>query len=148
MKEFRFGDQVIESEVDDNIMMLLLTSEIQYLVLFTLLLRVNHITVLYHPFSTEGKVANGIMNGEPLFTDKMQAFAFKNMPLNHLKLPQPHVYYDLMQLVDWVRDNKPSIATAEHARHVIEIIETGWESAATGRAVELKTTFTPVPLEN
>ena len=50
---------------------------------------------------------------------------------------------DMMQLVDWVLDDRPSIATAEHARHVIDIIESGYRAAETGRTQELTTTFTP-----
>ena len=46
-----------------------------------------------------------------------------------------------MQLVDWVRDGTPSIVTAEHARHVIEIIEAAYRSAETGQHVDLTTTF-------
>ena len=48
-----------------------------------------------------------------------------------------------MQLVDWVREGKPSIVTAEHARHVIEIIEAAYRSAETGQVQTLTTTFTP-----
>jgi len=39
------------------------------------------------------------------------------------------------------------VGTAEHARHVIEIIEAAYKSAETGKAVELTTTFEPIPLE-
>ena len=46
-----------------------------------------------------------------------------------------------MQLVDWVRDGTPSIATAEHARHVIEIIDCAYKAAETGQTQELKTEF-------
>ena len=46
-----------------------------------------------------------------------------------------------MQLVDWVRDGTPSAATAEHARHVNDIIESGYRAAETGRTQELHTTF-------
>jgi predicted dehydrogenase len=49
-----------------------------------------------------------------------------------------------MQLVDWISTGTPSIVTAEHARHVIEIIETGYRAAATGRTQELTTTFDPI----
>jgi hypothetical protein len=48
-----------------------------------------------------------------------------------------------MQLVDWVREDKPSIATAEHARHVVEIIECGYRAAETGRVQQLRTTYEP-----
>ena len=46
-----------------------------------------------------------------------------------------------MQLVDWVRDDKASLVTAEHARHVVDIIESAYRSAETGQAQELTTTF-------
>jgi hypothetical protein len=46
-----------------------------------------------------------------------------------------------MQLVDWVREGKPSPVTAEHARHVIDIIESAYRAAATGETQELRTTF-------
>lgn len=46
-----------------------------------------------------------------------------------------------MQLVDWVLDGRPSPVTAEHARHVIDIIESTYRSAETGVAQELATTF-------
>ena len=60
----------------------------------------------------------------------------------HGKMGEHHVYEDTMQLVRWVRDGKPSIVTADHARHVIEIIEAGYKAAETGQAQDLKTTFT------
>lgn len=65
----------------------------------------------------------------------------------HQELREYHVFEDMMQLADWVRDDKPTIATAEHARHVIEIIEAGYLAAETGQTQELKTTFDPMPLE-
>ena len=46
-----------------------------------------------------------------------------------------------MQLVDWIREARPTIVTAEHARHVIEIIEAAYRSARTGNTQTLKTTF-------
>ena len=64
----------------------------------------------------------------------------------HVKMAESHVFEDLMQLTDWVRDNRPSIATAEHARHVIEIIEAGYTAAETGKTQDLRTRFTPMPL--
>ncbi len=46
-----------------------------------------------------------------------------------------------MQLVDWILDDKPTVATAEHARHVIEIFDAAYRSAETGMAQTLRTTF-------
>ncbi len=65
----------------------------------------------------------------------------------HGKLGENHVFEDMMQLVDWIREDKPTIVTAEHARHVIEIIDAGFRAAETGKAQELKTTFTPLSLD-
>jgi hypothetical protein len=45
-----------------------------------------------------------------------------------------------MQLVDAVAGS-PSPVTAEHARHVVEIIESGYRAAETGEAQTLRTTF-------
>jgi predicted dehydrogenase len=57
----------------------------------------------------------------------------------HAEMLESHVFEDMMQLVDWVRDGTPSIATAEHARHVIEIIEAAYRSAEAGETQELRT---------
>jgi predicted dehydrogenase len=59
----------------------------------------------------------------------------------HRDIDEQHVYEDIMQLVDWVREGKPTPVTAEHARHVIEIIEMAYRSAETGQAQALATTF-------
>lgn len=44
-------------------------------------------------------------------------------------------------LVDCVREGKRPILSAEHARHALEIMVKAMESAQTGQAIELKTTF-------
>ena len=59
----------------------------------------------------------------------------------HREIEEQHVYEDVMQLVDWVREGKPSIVTAEHARHVIDIIESAYRASATGQTQDLTTTF-------
>jgi predicted dehydrogenase len=46
-----------------------------------------------------------------------------------------------MQLVDWLREDKPSVASAEHARHVVEIFDAAYRSAQSGEAVDLRTVF-------
>ena len=65
----------------------------------------------------------------------------------HAQMLESHVFADMMQLVDWVREGQPSIASAEHARHVIDIIEAGYRAAETGQTQELRTTFEPLPVE-
>jgi len=61
----------------------------------------------------------------------------------HRELDEAHVFEDIMQLVDWAREGIPSPATAEHARHVVEIFEAGYRAAETGEAQMLTTRFTP-----
>jgi len=59
----------------------------------------------------------------------------------HREIQEFHVYNDIMHLVDCIREAKKPTITAEHARHVIEIIEKGYESARTDRTLQLTTTF-------
>ncbi len=80
--------------------------------------------------------------------DLKQPFDFPpHVSGEHTTMPESHVFEDMMQLTDWVRDGRPSIATAEHARHVIEIIEAGYTAAASGQAQDLRTSFTPMELD-
>lgn len=104
-------------------------------------------------FATKGKVMDGKLNDEPLINRESLITTLRDaMGLPHLNdhqatLPQPHVFEDILQLADWVLNGKPSVVTAEHARHVIEIFEAGYLSAETGKVVELTTTFDPIPLD-
>lgn len=59
----------------------------------------------------------------------------------HLDLPERHVYSDIMHLVDCVLNGKEPAVSAEHARHVIEVIECGYRAAETGQTQELTTDF-------
>jgi predicted dehydrogenase len=60
----------------------------------------------------------------------------------HQELPERHVYSDIMHMVDCVINDKEPAVSAEHARHVIEIIELGYRAAETGQTQDLTTTFT------
>jgi predicted dehydrogenase len=69
----------------------------------------------------------------------------RDMPFNfgpHLELPERHVYSDIMHMVDCVLNDKTPAVSAEHARHVIEIIELGYKAAETGQTQDMTTTFT------
>jgi predicted dehydrogenase len=59
----------------------------------------------------------------------------------HRDIPEAHVFEDIMQLVDLIRDGTPTPVTTQHARHVIEIIEAGYRAAETGQTQDLRTTF-------
>lgn len=149
---FNFGDQVIESEVDDSTMIVLDFGKAFYGVMYSSLKGgFNGFTPII--FATKGKVMDGKLNDEPLINRESLITTLRDaMGLPHLNdhqatLPQPHVFEDILQLADWVLNGKPSVVTAEHARHVIEIFEAGYLSAETGKVVELTTTFDPIPLD-
>ncbi len=103
-------------------------------------------------FGTGGAIAGGLLNGKPIDYPGRERLASSRIGDNallphvtgrHAEMEEAHVFEDIMQLVDWVREGIPSICTAEHARHVIEIIEAGYRAAQTGETQELATTFTP-----
>jgi predicted dehydrogenase len=59
----------------------------------------------------------------------------------HRELPEAHVYADVLHLVDCVGEDREPVVTAEHARHVIEIMEKAYVSARTGQRQEIVTRF-------
>lgn len=102
---------------------------------------------------TEGQIVGFDLNGEPLdYPEKHLAdeagggvqgaqVTLPHVVGPHRDLEEAHVYEDIMQLVDWVRDGKPSPVTAGHARHVIEIIEAAYTASESGQTQQLKTAF-------
>lgn len=59
----------------------------------------------------------------------------------HAAMPEAHIWAEIRHLITCVVDNKAPIASAEHARHVIEIIEKGYEAAKSGQTQALLTRF-------
>jgi predicted dehydrogenase len=112
-------------------------------------------------FGTDGEIRGVCLDGEPFdFPGReltlgappsdwdMQMRVLPHVVGPHREIPESHVFEDIMQLVDWVREGKPSPVTAGHARHVIDIIESTYRSAETGSTERLSTTFDwPSPLE-
>jgi predicted dehydrogenase len=106
-------------------------------------------------FGTEGEIEGFKVNGEeldyperPLYDEVGGGVMGAQMTLPHVVGPhrdidEQHVFEDVMQLVDWVRDDIPTPVTAERARHVIDIIESSLRAAETGQVQELTTTFEP-----
>jgi predicted dehydrogenase len=105
-------------------------------------------------FGTRGTIDGVLLNGEPYefpgraqtidapITDwEAQMRVLPHVTGPHRSIPESHVFEDVMQLVDWVISDEPTAVTAEHARHVIEIIESGYRAAQTGREQALSTTF-------
>lgn len=95
-------------------------------------------------YGTEGQIVDGVLNGVPLtYEGDHQPHIFGR----HLTLKENHVIEDLLQLADYVKNDIPSVATPEYARHCIEIIEAGFRAAETGITQELKTTCDVLPLD-
>ncbi|MDP3768579.1 MAG: gfo/Idh/MocA family oxidoreductase, partial [Dehalococcoidia bacterium] len=101
-------------------------------------------------FGTDGAIVGMKLNGEPFdypgrdLADQPGAsvqWLLPHVTGAHREIEEQHVYEDVMQLIDWVRDDVPSIATAEHSRHVIDIIESAYRAAEAGRTQELTTAF-------
>jgi predicted dehydrogenase len=59
----------------------------------------------------------------------------------HLTLEEPHVYADIMDLVDAIYEDRAPRATGEQARHVIELIEKAQIAAQQGQTQTLNTSF-------
>jgi predicted dehydrogenase len=109
-------------------------------------------------FGTRGTIDGVLMNGErfefpgyaetldqPVTDWEAQMRVLPHVVGVHRAIPESHVFEDVMQLVEWVTDGRPTPVTAEHARHVIDIIESGYRAAETGETQNLTTTFTSRP---
>jgi predicted dehydrogenase len=103
-------------------------------------------------FGTRGTIAGTRLNGEPFDYPGRelaaqapggsgQQWLLPHVVEAHRQIDEQHVFEDIMQLVDWIRDDRPTPVTAEHARHVIEIIEAAYRAAETGQTQQLNTTF-------
>jgi predicted dehydrogenase len=88
-------------------------------------------------FGTRGMIDGVLLNGEP-FTEEQP---LPHVVGRHREIGESHVFEDVMQLVDSVRDGTPTPVTAEHARHVVDIIESGYRAAETGARQRLTTSF-------
>jgi predicted dehydrogenase len=144
IKEREFGGKMVPTDADDNTFVLVDFGD-------------NLVAVAYGAaaggvtrgfggtyFGTKGSIVGMTLNGEPIEWPGRELGPQNALPHvvgPHREIGEAHVYEDIMQLVDWIRDDKPSVATAEHARHVIEIIEAGYRASETGQAQDLKTTF-------
>jgi predicted dehydrogenase len=101
-------------------------------------------------FGTKGSIQGKEINGKPIdYPGREEALRLPGGDqsiLPHVKgahqgKGEEHVFEDIMQLVDLVRQGTPTPSTPEHARHVIEIIEACYLSAESGQRHTLRTTF-------
>jgi len=98
-------------------------------------------------FGTAGSIVGFTLNGEPFDFPGREAVEKDginaNLPDYNDRHPTEefHVFQDLLQLADYVREGREPSGTAEHARHVIDIIESAYRAAETGETQALRTTF-------
>ncbi len=59
----------------------------------------------------------------------------------HRMIQEPHVYADILHLIDCLLEDREPVVTGEHARHVVEVIEKGYRAAATGQAQAIESVF-------
>jgi predicted dehydrogenase len=143
-----FGGQMLPTDMDDNTLMVLDFGDALFAFVYGV--AAGGLPNMGRPliFGTGGVINGSQINGQPIEYPGMELDAQHGMNGSlphvvgaHRAMEESHVYEDVMQLVDWVRENVPTVATAEHARHVVEIFDAAYRSAASGEAVELKTRF-------
>jgi predicted dehydrogenase len=154
-----FAGESIPTEADDNTILLLDFGDGVFAVAFgTAAGVVSEQFAAGVYFGTRGTIDGILLNGEPFdFPGReatlhgpigdwdAQMFVLEHVVGVHRQIPEAHVFEDIMQLVRWVLDGVPSPVTAEHARHVVDIIESGYRSAATASTETLSTTFPLAP---
>jgi predicted dehydrogenase len=150
LEERAFKDQKIKVEMDDNTHLLLDFGDN----VFCLLFASNSYDGPGHAFSapfisgSQGGITAGREGleiwGRNVISGRRVEILGSDMPFvsePHLELPERHVYSDIMHMVDCVLNDKEPVVSAEHARHVIEIIELGYKAAETGQTQKMTTTF-------
>ncbi len=149
IKEREFRGAMIPTDADDNTLMLLDYGNNLFSMVYGTAAG-NVPTGGPTFFGATGAIMGTKLNGQPFdYPGKDQAdlpngnvsWALPHVVGEHRALGELHVYEDVMQLVDWVREGKVTPVTAEHARHVIDIIESAYRSAETGQVQDLTTTF-------
>jgi predicted dehydrogenase len=151
VKEREFRGEMLPTDADDNTLMLLDFGDSLFAMVYGT--AAGRVTESFNAsyFGTRGSIVGLTLNGEPFDYPGRElatqggrsgnSWLLPHVVGPHRELQEMHVYEDVMQLVDWVREGRPSPVTAEHARHVIDIIESAYRSAETGQAQALSTTF-------
>lgn len=145
----------VKTEADDNTLLLLDFGNAVFAMVYgTAGGRTNPQFAATTFHGTAGVLDGILLNGKPIVFDKseetvgapvsdweVQMRTLPHVTGSHREIPESHIFEDMMQFVRWIREGVPTLATAEHARHVIEIIEAGFASAREGRTLDLATTF-------
>jgi predicted dehydrogenase len=150
-----FSGATIAAEADDNTVLLLDFGESRFAVVHgTAAGAVSEQFAAAVYFGTRGTIDGVLLNGEPFdfpgrevtvdapVTDwDAQMRVLPHVVGPHRAIPESHVFEDIMQLVDSIANGTPSRIEVEQARHVIDIIESGYRAAETAKAQTLTTSF-------
>jgi len=153
VNEREFQGRLVQSDCHDNTLMVLDFGNSLFAFVYGTF--AGTLTPFAKPsiFGLKGSIVGKELNGKPFeYPGRDEAAAAKQgdqVLLSHVRGPhremeEAHVFEDIMQLVDLVRDGAPTPSTPEHARHVIEIIEAAYRAAETGQTQPLRTTFEQV----
>lgn len=150
-----FAGEPITTEADDNTILLLDFGEGLFAVAFgTAAGAVSEQFAAGVYFGTRGTIEGVLLNDEPFdFPGRdhtlhapvhdwdAQMGTLEHVVGAHRDIPEAHVFEDIMQLVRWAREGVPSLVTPDHARHVVDIIESGYRASEQGSTESLATTF-------
>lgn len=148
IREREFRGETIECDMDDNTLIVLDFGDALYGFVYGVAAGRLPDIGRWIIFGTQGVINGDMLNDQPidypgreLAEEKGANATLPHVVGPHESMQEAHVYEDVMQLVDWIREDEPTIVTAEHARHVIEIFDAAYRSAQTGQAQALRTTF-------
>ena len=149
-----FQRETIRTEADDNTVLLLDFGESRFAVVHGT--AAGQVSAQFGAglyFGTRGTIDGVLLNGEPFdypgkeltegapVTDwDAQMRVLPHVVGPHCGLGESHVFEDFMQLVEAI-EGVPTPVTAEQARHVIDVFESGYRAAETGETQTLRTTF-------
>lgn len=136
-------DKTIATEMDDQTILSIDFGETTYAIIYATV--AGSLTQGFYPnfYGTRGAIVGTTFGDLDL---KHEDDHQPHVTGVHATMRENHVFEDMMQLVDWIRDDTPTLVTADHARHVIDIIESGYRAAETGKTQNLRTAFDPLPL--
>ncbi len=139
-----YHGKTIDCEMDDSTMLTIDFGDTFYSFVYGTV--AGRVTSGFQPniYGTQGSIV-GTMFGESEL--KLPGDHQPHVTGEHLDMPESHVFEDLMQLADGLRGGKRPVASGEHARHVVDIIEAGYRAAETGQTQDLTTTFEPLSLD-
>jgi predicted dehydrogenase len=134
----------IVTEMDDQTIMMLDFGDTLYAIVYATV--AGGLTKGFFPniYGTQGSIVGLKFGDQDL---QVEGEYPKHVRGPHCSMRESHVFEDMAELVDLIRDGTTPMGTTDHARHVIDIIESAYRSAESGETQALRTTFTPLPME-